>query len=54
MASKIPAAQNRLFKNIFVCKNCKHRMRVEPLKILGGKVRCRKCKKSDFRVVRKK
>ena len=54
MATKIPAAQNRLFKNMFICKGCKHKMRVDPLKILQGKVRCRKCGKKDFRPVRKK
>lgn len=54
MATKIPAAQNRLFKNAFVCKECKHKIKVEPLKILNKKVRCRKCGGKDFRVVRKK
>lgn len=54
MATKIPAAQNRLHKNAFVCKVCKHKMKVEPLKITAGKVRCRKCKSSDFRPARKK
>ena len=54
MATKIPAVQNRRYKNAFVCKSCKHRMRLEPLKILGGKARCRKCGKKDFRPVRKK
>ena len=54
MATKIPAAQNRLFKNAFVCKVCKHKMRLEPLKILTGKAKCRKCKGKDFRPVKKK
>ena len=54
MATKIQAAQDRLFKNVFVCKNCKHKMRVNPLKILQGKVKCRKCGKRDFRPLRKK
>lgn len=54
MASKVPAAQNRLFKNAFVCKVCKHKMRLESLKILSGKARCRKCKSGDFRTIRKK
>jgi len=54
MATKIPAAQNRLYKNAFVCKECKHKMKLEPLKILTGKARCRKCGKKDFRPVRKK
>ena len=54
MATKLLAAQNRLYKNAFVCKVCKHKMKLEPLKILMGKVRCRKCGKKDFRSVRKK
>ena len=54
MATKIPAAMNRLYKNVFVCKNCKQRMRMDPLKILTGKVKCRKCGRRDFRPVRKK
>ncbi len=43
MAGKIEAAQARLFKNVFVCKNCGAKMRVEARKIAEGKVRCRKC-----------
>jgi|TARA_Y100000310_G_scaffold311695_1_gene358231 uncharacterized CHY-type Zn-finger protein len=54
MATKIPAAQNRLMKNAVVCKVCKHRMRLDNLKILSGKAKCRKCKSKDFRPVRKK
>jgi Zn finger protein HypA/HybF involved in hydrogenase expression len=54
MASKLPAAQNRLFKNAFVCKVCKHKMKIDPLKILNREVPCRKCGGREFRVVRKK
>ena len=54
MASKILAAQNRLYKNAFVCKHCKHKVKVEPLEILSGKVKCRKCGGNEFRPVRKK
>lgn len=54
MATKILAAQNRLYKNAFVCKECKHKMKLDSLKILAGKARCRKCKGTDFRPVRKK
>jgi predicted Zn finger-like uncharacterized protein len=52
--AKIPEATNRLFKNIFVCKNCKSKIRSEPLKILGGKVKCRKCGKKEFRPLKRK
>jgi hypothetical protein len=54
MATKIPAAQTRLFKNIFICKNCRTRIRADPRKIIEGKVKCRKCKKRAFRTIRKK
>ncbi|MCR4284494.1 MAG: hypothetical protein NUV97_00430 [archaeon] len=54
MATKLPAAQNRLYKSAFVCKNCKHKMKLDPQKILRGKVSCRKCSGKNFRPVRKK
>ena len=54
MATKIPAAQKRLFKNAFICKNCNHKMKIEPLKVSSGKVSCRKCKGKAFRTIRKK
>ncbi len=52
--AKIPEAQARLFKNIFVCKNCKSKIRAAPIKILNGKVKCRKCQKKAFRPLKKK
>ena len=52
--AKIPEANKRMFGNIFICKNCGSRVRSEPRKIIEGKVRCRKCQKRAFRVVRKK
>lgn len=52
--AKIPEAQARLFKNMFVCKNCKSKQRADPLKILQGKIKCRKCNSKAFRPLRKK
>ena len=52
--AKLAPAQGRLFKNIFICKNCSTRIRAEPLKILSGKINCRKCKRKAFRPIRKK
>jgi ribosomal protein L40E len=52
--AKIPEASNRLFKNVFVCKRCQLKIRADPQKILKGKVKCRKCKKSAFRPLKKK
>ena len=54
MATKLLAAQARLYKNMFVCKNCKSKIRADSRKIIEGKIRCRKCLKKVFRPVRKK
>ena len=52
--AKIAEATNRLFKNVFVCKSCSAKIKAEPLKILAGKVKCRKCKRKSFRPIKKK
>jgi DNA-directed RNA polymerase subunit RPC12/RpoP len=54
MATKIPVAQERLFRNVFVCRDCSTKVRAEARKIVEGKVRCRKCGKRHFRPIRKK
>ncbi len=51
--AKILVTQNRLFKNVFLCKNCGARVQVNPKKILEGKVQCRRCKKKSFRAIKK-
>jgi|TARA_Y100000310_G_scaffold343874_1_gene453620 predicted Zn finger-like uncharacterized protein len=52
--AKIPEAQNRIFKNVFVCKKCQTKIKANPIRILEGKVKCRKCKKRALRPLRKK
>jgi len=52
--AKILESQNRMFKNIFICKKCQAKIRSDPQKILKGKVKCRKCKRSKFRPLKKK
>jgi DNA replicative helicase MCM subunit Mcm2 (Cdc46/Mcm family) len=54
MATKIKEAQDRLFKNMFVCQRCETKMRADPQKILKGKIKCRKCGRSQFRVLKRK
>ncbi|MEM3405672.1 MAG: hypothetical protein QW117_01725 [Candidatus Pacearchaeota archaeon] len=54
MATKIQAAQIRLFKNVFICKNCSAKIRADPKKIIEKKVKCRRCGKKNFRQIRKK
>ena len=52
--AKIAEAQNRMFKNVFVCKNCQSKIRADSQKILKGKVKCRKCHQRNFRPLKKK
>ena len=54
MATKLPEAQNRLFKRVFVCQKCLTKARADTDKILKGKVKCRKCKGTAFRPLKKK
>jgi len=51
---KFPEAEARKFKNIFVCRRCKSKIRAPNVKIIQEKVICRKCDSKDFRAVRKK
>jgi hypothetical protein len=51
---KFLEAAARLFKNKFVCRNCKSTVRAPNLKIISGKVRCRNCSSHALRPVRKK
>jgi len=54
MATKIPEAMNRLFKNFFVCQKCKVKMRADPQRVLKARVKCRKCGSKQFRPLKKK
>ncbi len=51
---KFPEAQERLYKDIFVCRKCKSKQRTQPQKVLQKKVSCRKCGCKALRPVRKK
>ncbi len=51
---KFPEANTRIYKNIFVCKDCKTRIRANQMKVIQGKISCRKCKSRSLRTVRKK
>lgn len=54
MATKIPAAQQRMFQNVFVCKDCNHKMRTQAVRVISGKVKCVKCGSRAFRPIKKK
>ena len=52
--AKFAEAHARLFNNIYVCKRCKTRQRFQRMKVLQGKVSCRKCASKAVRTVRMK
>lgn len=54
MVVKFPEADKRLFRNMFVCRKCKSKLRAQPIKVRLGKVSCRKCGSKALRPVRKK
>jgi len=51
---KIPEAEARMFKDVFVCRDCKTAIRASTLKVLGGSVKCRKCGSRALRPKKKK
>jgi hypothetical protein len=51
---KFPEADARLFKGVFVCRKCKTKTKTTNLKVLAGKVTCKKCGGHAFRPLRKK
>ena len=52
--AKIPEAEARLFKRVFVCKDCSSKIKADQLKVIAKKVQCRKCGSRRLRVVRRK
>ncbi|MDO8460170.1 MAG: hypothetical protein Q7S74_03610 [Nanoarchaeota archaeon] len=54
MATKILAAQKRMFGNVFVCKNCSKKIRTQAVRIIAGKIKCPRCSSHAFRPIRKK
>ena len=51
---KFEEAHARIMKNIFVCRNCKAKIRVPSLKVSQGKAKCRNCDGKKLRPKRKK
>jgi ribosomal protein L40E len=51
---KFPEAEARLFKNVFVCRKCKTKRRAPTMKVMAGKIACRRCGSKALKPVRKK
>lgn len=54
MGTKIEAAQQRLFRNVFVCKDCGQKMRTDALRVINKTLKCRRCGKKSFRPIKAK
>ncbi len=52
--AKFPEAEARRFHNVFVCRKCKTKMKAPNIKVIEGKLSCRKCGSHALRTVRKK
>jgi formylmethanofuran dehydrogenase subunit E len=52
--TKFPEAEARRFHNIFVCKVCKSKIRAPNMKVIEGRISCRKCANKKLRTVKKK
>ena len=51
MAKKLPeVVAKRVFHNMFICMNCKARIRAQPEKVKKRKIKCRKCGSKDLRL----
>ena len=51
--ARFAEAEARKFKNVFVCRKCKSKIRADYLKVREGKVKCRKCGSRALRPKRK-
>ena len=52
--ARFEATMGRLFRRVFVCKRCKTKIRTDIMRVLSGKVKCRKCQGKAFRPINSK
>lgn len=52
--AKFDEAADRKFKNVFVCRRCKSKVRAPNLKVLAGRISCRKCGTKKLKPKRRK
>ena len=51
---KFPEADARFYRNVFVCRKCKKKIRAQNMKVTAGKIVCKNCGSHNFRTARKK
>lgn len=51
---KFPEAQARRFKNVFICRKCKSKIKAQNMKVIAKEIKCRKCESRALRPIKKK
>ncbi|MBI4447877.1 50S ribosomal protein L40e [Candidatus Woesearchaeota archaeon] len=51
--AKFPEAQARIFRRVFICKNCKAKIKTDIQRILKKEVSCKVCGTKRFRPIKK-
>lgn len=51
---RFPEAESRIFKDVFVCRKCKSKIRSTNMKVIQGVTKCRKCGSKALRPIKKK
>lgn len=51
---KFPEAEQRLFKDVFVCRRCKTKMKSSNMLVMAGVVKCRNCGRRALRPIKRK
>ena len=51
--AKFAETERRLFTNVYICRKCKAKNRFQPMTVLSGKARCRKCGSPHLRPKKK-
>ncbi|MBI4149333.1 hypothetical protein HY491_02715 [Candidatus Woesearchaeota archaeon] len=52
--AKFPESEARRYRNMFVCRVCKSKIRTTMMRVIAKKVSCRKCGSKALRQIRKK
>lgn len=50
---KFDESIGRMFSRVFVCRNCKTKMKTDKMRIIKGEVKCKKCGSEQLRPLKK-
>lgn len=51
---RFPEAEARLFKDVFVCRHCKAKIRSTMTAVIEGAVKCRRCGRRALRPIKRR